>query len=203
MTLDITMCGDYAGTPAILEATCGPLASDQTCYSKFKLGLGGHRWRVVSVLIPRGLAATYVLNSTVYNEAYVSLVYPALPLCSLRFRYVHACGGADFPILLPLHRQFQINYLNICGGDDSIDPELSTSSPADTGSSTQSGTESTSEVLGMGTATSSARITGTTVAGPGSNLVNAGVGPGFAAMGIAGAMLSLPGIVTALALVFL
>ena len=36
MTLDITMCGDYAGTASVLEATCGALATNQTCYSEWK-----------------------------------------------------------------------------------------------------------------------------------------------------------------------
>ena len=34
MTLDITLCGDYAGSPAILGATCPALQGDKTCYSK-------------------------------------------------------------------------------------------------------------------------------------------------------------------------
>ncbi|KAG7528351.1 hypothetical protein FFLO_06228 [Filobasidium floriforme] len=36
MTLDITMCGDYAGTASVLEATCGALVGDQTCYSEYR-----------------------------------------------------------------------------------------------------------------------------------------------------------------------
>jgi hypothetical protein len=72
MTLDITMCGDYAGTTSVLEATCGALVGDQTCYSQY--------WYSFVTKCTRGLTplclsclgtATYVLNSTVYNDAYV------------------------------------------------------------------------------------------------------------------------------------
>ncbi len=42
------LCGDWAGQTALLEETCGAIAAGQTCYT------------------------TYVLNSTNYNEAYVS-----------------------------------------------------------------------------------------------------------------------------------
>lgn len=36
MVLDITMCGDYAGTPSILQQTCPALQGDMTCYSELK-----------------------------------------------------------------------------------------------------------------------------------------------------------------------
>ncbi|KAK4687336.1 hypothetical protein P7C73_g2792, partial [Tremellales sp. Uapishka_1] len=35
LTIDITLCGDYAGTPSLLEATCGALATNATCYTTY------------------------------------------------------------------------------------------------------------------------------------------------------------------------
>ncbi|KAI5449057.1 hypothetical protein NCC49_005361 [Naganishia albida] len=51
LTLDITLCGDFAGGAAILEQTCPPLVAPQTCYT------------------------TYVLNSTNYDRAYFEINY--------------------------------------------------------------------------------------------------------------------------------
>ncbi|WVQ79865.1 hypothetical protein IAT38_001965 [Cryptococcus sp. DSM 104549] len=34
-TLDITLCGDFAGIPSLLEQTCGVLRPEQTCYTTF------------------------------------------------------------------------------------------------------------------------------------------------------------------------
>lgn len=144
MTLDITMCGDYAGTASVLEATCGALVGDQTCYT------------------------TYVLNSTVYNDAY-----------------------------------FQINYLNVYGGDDSIDKELSgkVAEGVSTASSTSTSTVTGSSGSGMGTATSSARVTGTTTAA--SNLTNAAVGDVAGLKSIVGGLVAAVGMTAGFVVLFL
>jgi hypothetical protein len=69
MTLDITACGDYAGSATVLEATCPALVGTATCYSRFRSVLVREGSMTDVFLSP---LATYVLNSTVYNEAYVS-----------------------------------------------------------------------------------------------------------------------------------
>ncbi|WWC86640.1 uncharacterized protein L201_001517 [Kwoniella dendrophila CBS 6074] len=52
-SIDITLCGDFAGEASVLEATCPTLATDKTCYT------------------------TYVINdgSTTYANAYFELNY--------------------------------------------------------------------------------------------------------------------------------
>ncbi|KAJ9092104.1 hypothetical protein QFC21_006970 [Naganishia friedmannii] len=37
LTLDITLCGDFAGSPTILQQTCPALVSPQTCYTTYVL----------------------------------------------------------------------------------------------------------------------------------------------------------------------
>jgi hypothetical protein len=49
IVIDITLCGDWAGAPSVLEATCPKLQGTNTCYT------------------------TYVLNPANYDEAYFEI----------------------------------------------------------------------------------------------------------------------------------
>ncbi|KAK1921820.1 concanavalin A-like lectin/glucanase domain-containing protein [Papiliotrema laurentii] len=40
LTIDITLCGDWAGLDSILQETCGALATDQTCYTTYVINQG-------------------------------------------------------------------------------------------------------------------------------------------------------------------
>ncbi|GHJ89096.1 hypothetical protein NliqN6_5498 [Naganishia liquefaciens] len=130
LTLDITLCGDFAGGPTILEQTCPALIAPQTCYT------------------------TYVLDSRNYDRAY-----------------------------------FEINYLNVYGTSDSIDPELSTGGQASVTRSSSSAVQT--QTATRSGASRSMTVTGTTTGAGGNTLPtqtpNSGAGSLNVAVWIGGA----------------